>query len=602
MKRMNAIAIPLYLIVFILHLNDPFFATTPKTSQIDSSSFPLYLPIVIGPNPITPTAPTLNPISNPDGDGSYTVSWSASSGASSYLLQESPTPDFTNPTPAYTGSNTSTAIFGKALGTYYYRVQASSTSGSSPWSNIESVVVTDAESTIMYGDWYGETSWIYQIDLSVVSEQLIQTLDIALDWHNTCGYGMQYLRLTNIPINEGSFSVPTPSLSGLGIDGTFSSPTSVSGTFTAKVRHPTTLCQATMTGSWKAVRPVQGYSDTYAIALQPDGKVVLGGDYTMVQGQPQRYLARLNPDGTLDAAFNPGGNENVLALALQSDGKILAGGWFTEMGGQPRSHLARLNPDGSLDASFNPGADADVTAFLVQSNGTILVGGEFEQLGGQPCMNLGLLNPNGSLEACFDSEVWFYVYALAVQPDGKILVGGMIDAGPGVDRGRLIRLNPDGSLDEGFSPQIKDQVAAVAVQSDGKILLGGWFNFIDDVRRNYLARLNADGSLDQEFDPNARGTSTANVRSLVVQPDQKILVGGYYSIIDSQTAYRLARLNPNGSLDTSFTGRASGQVNALALQPDGKVWIGGDIYYVNGQAALGFARLNTDGPLDLTGQ
>jgi uncharacterized delta-60 repeat protein len=140
----------------------------------------------------------------------------------------------------------------------------------------------------------------------------------------------------------------------------------------------------------------------YALAVQADGKILVGGYFTAVGGQPRTNLARLNVDGTLDTGFNPGmGGDfggcywcysHVLSLALQADGKILVGGFFTAVGGQPRTNVARLNVNGALDGTFDSGTDGEVSALAVQSDGKILAGGLFSTLGGQARASLGRLN------------------------------------------------------------------------------------------------------------------------------------------------------------------------------------------------------------------
>ena len=107
-----------------------------------------------------------------------------------------------------------------------------------------------------------------------------------------------------------------------------------------------------------------------ALAVQPDGKILVGGDFTTLGGggtgtTPRNRIGRLNADGSLDTSFNPGANGGVYALAVQPDGKILVGGDFTTLGGggtgtTTRNCIGRLNADGSLDTSFNPGANGDV--------------------------------------------------------------------------------------------------------------------------------------------------------------------------------------------------------------------------------------------------
>src|SRR6266702_1172646 len=132
-----------------------------------------------------------------------------------------------------------------------------------------------------------------------------------------------------------------------------------------------------------------------ALAVQADGKILVGGHFFMLGGQIRTYIGRLNADGTLDTSFNPGTDRPVLSLAVQADGKILAGGYFSTLGGQNRNYMGRLNADGTLDTSFNPSAggrpfvNASVYSLAVQADGRILVGGGFSTLGGQSRTNIG---------------------------------------------------------------------------------------------------------------------------------------------------------------------------------------------------------------------
>src|SRR5438093_1224674 len=100
------------------------------------------------------------------------------------------------------------------------------------------------------------------------------------------------------------------------------------------------------------------------VVVQPDGKILIGGDFTTLSPNggaavTRNRIARLNPDGTLDA-FNPNANGTVYAIAVQADGKILAGGLFTSIGGQTRNRIARLNSDGTLETAFDPNANNEV--------------------------------------------------------------------------------------------------------------------------------------------------------------------------------------------------------------------------------------------------
>ena len=176
--------------------------------------------------------------------------------------------------------------------------------------------------------------------------------------------------------------------------------------------------------------------------MQPDGKVLVGGAFGQIADQPRCCLARLNPDGSLDAGFNPRANNTVSTLTLQPDGKILVGGRFSQIGGEPRDHIARLNPDGSLNAGFDPGAsDGYVSSLAVQPDGKVLVGGTFTQIGGQPHGSIARLNADGSLDAAFNPDPDGSVLSLAVQPDGKVLAGGLFTQLGGRPRSHLARMS-----------------------------------------------------------------------------------------------------------------------------------------------------------------
>ncbi len=239
-------------------------------------------------------------------------------------------------------------------------------------------------------------------------------------------------------------------------------------------------------------------SDVRPVVVQADGKILVGGAFSSMGGQIRNRIARLSPDGSLDATFDPNvtstrGTGAVFAIAVQADGKIVVGGTFTSVGGQTRNNIARLNPDGSLDASFDPNASFFVEALAVQADGKILVVGLFSSIGGQTRNGIARLNSDGSLDANFDPNANGQVHAVAVQADGKILVGGTFFTIGGQTRNRIARLNSDGSLDASFDPNANDFVFAVAVQADGKILVGGDFTFIGGQPRNRIARLTATG-------------------------------------------------------------------------------------------------------------
>jgi uncharacterized delta-60 repeat protein/gliding motility-associated-like protein len=348
-----------------------------------------------------------------------------------------------------------------------------------------------------------------------------------------------------------------------------------------------------------------------SIYLQSDGKILIGGDFTNFNGSAQSGITRLNSDGTLDGIFNTGSGANsaVRSIFIQTDGKVLIGGGFTSYNGTPISRIARINTDGSLDATFNPGIGANdfASTIAIQPDGKIMIGGAFTNYNGTAINRIARVNVDGSLDATFNPGAGANgnVRALYLQPDGKILIVGDFTSYNGTARNYITRLNSDGSLDVTFNPGTGaiSLIESLALQPDGKILIGGGFQSYNGTAINYIARLNADGSLDATFNPGTGANS--NVRSLYLQLDGKILIGGGFSLFNGTAQTRITRLNANGTVDATFnpdTGAngTAGEVRSLVLQPDGKVIIGGGFISCNGIARRFIARLNGDGTLDAT--
>jgi uncharacterized delta-60 repeat protein len=300
-------------------------------------------------------------------------------------------------------------------------------------------------------------------------------------------------------------------------------------------------------------------NNVYAVAAQPDGKIVIAGSFTQVNSTLRNRVARLNADGTLDTTFSDPnvGAGTVQAVAVQSDGKILLGGNFPTVGGVNRNGIARLNSNGTLDVTFNPGS------------GLSYLGSTFS-----------------------------FVYALAVQPDGKVLLGGAFDGFNGTTRNYLARVDSAGTLDPSFAPSFDNPVNAVAVQADGRIVVGGDFTTVNGAAPSRIVRLNPDGSVDTTF---GVGTGAdATVAAVAVTPDGKILIGGTFSSVAGTGLNRIGRLNTDGTVDSGFAvgAGASGIVRTVVVQPDGPVAIGGDFSSVGGATRNGIARLKVDGSID----
>jgi uncharacterized delta-60 repeat protein len=335
-------------------------------------------------------------------------------------------------------------------------------------------------------------------------------------------------------------------------------------------------------------------SSVFCLALQSDGKTLVGGDFSTLGGAARNYIGRLNADGTLDTSFNPGANRRVNSLLVQPDGKVLVGGNFTRVAEQGHTNIVRLNKDGSVDSTFSSTADGSVESMALQADGKILVGGWFRMLCGQPRNYIGRLNTDGSLDTEFDPGADGGIYSLASQADGKILVGGNFTILGGLPHRNIGRLNPDGTLEAAFDPGADGTVYSLALQADGKILVGGYFTTVGGQPHGNIARLNADGTPDSSFAP----WSDGSVRALVLQRDGKILVSGGFTWLSGQMRLHIGQLNPDGGLDPIFNPRANADVLSLMVQPDGKIIIGGDFTLLAGQPCNNLGRLNsTGGPL-----
>lgn len=348
-----------------------------------------------------------------------------------------------------------------------------------------------------------------------------------------------------------------------------------------------------------------------SMVLQPDGRLLIGGNFTTVHGSPQVRMARLLANGSVDSSFSVGQlglNEFVNAIVVQPDGRILIGGNFTSVNGVARRFLARLNANGTLDTTFGanlPVLNNRVFSMALQQDGRIVIGGTFNTVNGQAPGGIARLNSDGSLDTSFTRGLGVNIlsgtFAIALRSDGRILIGGIFTEVQGVARGSIARLNPDGTLDSSFGNGLAGivgngfpTVSSLRLQPDGRILVGGLYTSINGVPRQGIARLNADGSLDTSF-ANGLPGADGRVHAVDLRPDGKILIAGDFTSVHGSPRGRIARLLANGSLDSGFGGGLSGasaRINAMQVQPaDGRILIGGIFSTLNDEPRGALARL-----------
>lgn len=318
-----------------------------------------------------------------------------------------------------------------------------------------------------------------------------------------------------------------------------------------------------------------------AIAVQPDQRILAGG--------APRNLVRLHPDGSIDGTFQTGAGPNdvVTGIALQADGKVLVGGRFTEFAGVASPGIARLNPDGSVDTSFSAGAapDGSVTAIKVQPDGRVLVAGEVFNYVPTSHRALVRLLPNGQADEGFHVEIspiyaeWGGIRAIELLPDGRIYVTGPFGAINGAPLYGVARLLPNGEVDSAFASRGDYAGNAIAVQPDGKVIVGGSFAG----GPIGVVRLNPDGSGDGTFNGPLDSGADPDVQVVALQPDGRVLLGGvnFHVFVDETPTTRdetLIRVEPDGQLDTNFLSGvqigAHGYASALAVLRNGKILVG----------------------------
>ncbi len=339
----------------------------------------------------------------------------------------------------------------------------------------------------------------------------------------------------------------------------------------------------------------------WALALQPDGRLLVAGQFTSFNGVPGGEVVRLGADGRVDTNFNArvtAGDPTIHSVAVQPDGRVLIGGMFTGINGATCIRLARLNADGTLDSNFVASVNSSQSFITVshlglQTNSQIVIGGWFETVNGAPHTNIARLNNNGSLDTGYNAQIDTPPNALVMSADGRVLIGGAFSTVNGQARAHLARLDTNGTLDATFLPVTDGNVDSFAPQPDGKIVIGGGFTTVNGVARYRIARLNSNGSLDTNFQNGLAGADSY-VGCVAVDPTGKVLVGGQFSSMNGVGRTNVARLNSDGSLDTNFLANTDSFLELMVVQPDSRVIIEGSyITSVDGRSRNRLARLQS---------
>jgi uncharacterized delta-60 repeat protein len=395
-----------------------------------------------------------------------------------------------------------------------------------------------------------------------------------------------------------------------------------------------------------------GPDDIHALAVQKDGKIVAGGESGTGDGVALT-LARYNPDGSLDPTFGSGGTaiaplakpsdkQLLRTMALQPDGKIIAGGdMLVPLSGggfQGAMFLVRYNSDGTRDAAFDSNVSAlvsvigDVRSVALQPDGKIVVVGASHPVRAANAFTITRLNPDGTVDHSFGSNGFVGTsfntspsdgaQGIAVLGDGRIVVGGNATVSNLFKFG-LLALNANGSPDTSFGTGGKvvtslsddsELLQSIAVGADGKIVAVGFAqNHGQELAE--VARYDSHGVPDPTFAGTGAETLTtrseSDFSSAVVLPDVSIIAAGG-ATNPSYIGLTVTKLRPDGSPDPTFgaggsigelVGGAPSRADAVALLPDGRIAAAGNYQGTFGNPAgdhFALALFTPDGASDPT--
>ncbi len=370
------------------------------------------------------------------------------------------------------------------------------------------------------------------------------------------------------------------------------------------------------------------------LALQPDGKIVIVGAFTTVNGLPYKYIVRLNANGTIDDSFNIGTgfstyvNSNykfASAVAIRPDGKILVGGDLMQYNGVYKNSLYLLNPDGSVDESLT--LDPSIGQPSI-SKITLLAGGEI-LIATQFFSNIYKLLPNGTRHATHFQEMLTFgsntspasntvIRAMVEQPDGKILIGGRFTTVEGLTRRDFIRVNIDGTLDNSVSAtgfngpsalldDTRTGVSSILLQEDGKIILGGDFRKYFTTPAHGILRLNHDLSHDEQFVSGLDNDSSDYIHyysyfnAMAWHPDGDLVGVGHFKNYNDTASNNIVKVGANGAKASDFSNICRGfdqSMQKFELQPDGKILAIGRFHAYNGFNRNRIIRLEPNGTVD----
>jgi uncharacterized delta-60 repeat protein len=334
-----------------------------------------------------------------------------------------------------------------------------------------------------------------------------------------------------------------------------------------------------------------------ALALQDDGKIVVGGDFSTMNSQSFNRLARLHPDGSLDTGFfSPLNSGTVRSILVEDDGDLVIGGNGMVLNEIiVAGALARMSSNGTTDVTFTPFVNGTVHVVISDGEGGYFVGGEFSLGGSPPRNNLARVTASGAIDPNWIGTASAPVFALARDIQGRLYVGrGSNPFEPGTVS-HLQRLLRNGAPDARYTAHVDGPVRALLREPNGDLVIGGDFNTVNGVSRLGVARLDRHGVLDDPFH-----TVSIGVRALARAASGRLFVGGDIDLSFSPNLYHMDVPNSVTSLPALSPAGTDGDVHAMLMLPDGALVIGGSFTTVGAHPRARLARIEGNRHLDVT--
>ncbi len=332
-------------------------------------------------------------------------------------------------------------------------------------------------------------------------------------------------------------------------------------------------------------------------AVQSNQRILIGGIFSQYNYESANGIARLKRTGQFDPSFNAGtgANGRINTIAVQNNGKILIGGKFTVFNGNNCNNVARLNADGSFDVSFvTPQTDGEVRKIKIDTEQRIVLAGDFKNINGLSAQGIARTYQSGKLDETFTSPIDLQytsgVYDFTFAADQIYVAVIYRNEWGNTSNSDLLRLNDNGDRDVSFNIPTDEvhEIHTVTLTNNGKPLAGGLTDAVGNSLKGLLIQFNLDGTIDRSYDYQGLAYNlTKCVRAIQVLGNNKQVVGGDF-------AGHIKLIKQEGRIDENFSGSAGNHVYTLSAVNIEKVIVGGVFSDCQSIVRNGVARIRAE--------